>query len=258
MRIIEQSEVAKSPSGPCLDAVVAVGHWVAVIDQSTPKRPHEPLLHQAFVEGLTHVASLETLPAAEVVSIISQHVGAAGTEAGPDDSPGPCLTALLLDASARRVIRVGDGHVCIGGTVHAGRSPVDEVLGPMRSLVNHLSDDGADDPGRIHILPWLAAASRGLRNNPTSPYGFGTIDGGTVPAEFVEVFDIPSEETEVSLMTDGYPTAARTLAAAEQLLARALDLMRSGQVDDRTKGLAPGAVSFDDRAFVRVHMEAHA
>jgi hypothetical protein len=83
------------------------------------------------------------------------------------------------------------------------------------------------------------------------------LNGHRVPDRFVEVFPLDEEVLEVTLASDGYLSAAGRLGQAEDELAASLraDPMRIG-AHPSTKGLAPDAISFDDRTYIRVRRSA--
>ncbi|WP_424534368.1 hypothetical protein ACOZ38_29250 [Sphaerisporangium viridialbum] len=107
------------------------------------------------------------------------------------------------------------------------------------------------------MLPVLQRQSL-LANRPDAgPLGFGLLDGRGVPDRFIETFPLHEDAFEVTLASDGYLSAAEHLAQAEQELGASLraDPLRIG-AHPSTKGLAPGATSFDDRTYIRVHRSA--
>lgn len=178
----------------------------------------------------------------------------------------PSAAVVIYWASRRQLIRVGDCHLAINGQAYLGTKAVDTVLAELRSLYIRLSQKtgtlvqtGAgfapcaetDDPGREVILPLLIRQEALQNCADLPPYGYGCIDGTDVPAEFVEVWDIPPG-AEVVLCSDGYPTPAPTLAEAEAELAAALDAdPECIGVLKGTKGVQAGQISFDDRSYLR-------
>jgi hypothetical protein len=253
MQVVGQFLAPRMPDTTPLDDVVITSRWAGVVDQSTPKQDYEHDLLGAFRMAVAALDGSQMTTAREVTDAVS----AAVREVQDASGPRACLTFALVDVFQRRVIRVGDCHVVLGQRVLAGRNPVDEVLGPMRSLVTELACahgdmTDSDDPGRSVILPWIGLADRTLRNHPTSRFGFGAIDGCWVPDRFVEEFAVGTAETVVAVMTDGYPRPSLRLEDAESALADVLRRDPTLAVFDTTKGCASGASSFDDRAFISV------
>ncbi|MEV8038911.1 tetratricopeptide repeat protein [Streptomyces sp. NPDC086182] len=180
-----------------------------------------------------------------------------------DDPVAPSAVAAVLAPSLRLIWRVGDVHVALRRGAAWTRLPaakrIDDVLAGTRAAYTHCmiasgrseEELAAQDPGREVILPVLKEQGR-LANRP-GPYGYGVFDGTPVPADFVEVIPLAGDVEEIVLATDGFLSPAATLTAAEAELQEAIaqDPMRIG-VNPGTKGVKPGAASFDDRTYVRV------
>lgn len=179
------------------------------------------------------------------------------------DPVAPSAVAAVFAPSLRVVWRVGDVHVALRRgakwTVLSAAKRIDDVLAGTRAAYTHCmiadgrSDEeiAAQDPGRGVILPVLKQQGR-LANRP-GPFGYGLFDGTPVPADFVEVIPVEGDVTEIVMASDGFLSPAATLARAEAELQGAIaqDPLRIG-VNPGTKGVKPGAVSFDDRTYVRV------
>lgn len=188
----------------------------------------------------------------------------------PEDTTTPPSAAVaILSLSRREVWRVGDIHMGVrtGRTLqpYPGEKGVDVATSLARSaytaclLAAGVDPDeiARDDPGRRFILPLLEAQGA-LANAPTlTPFAYGVVDGSPVPARLVEVLPLPTLSCEVILASDGYLSAAASLSDAEEQLSVSLakDPLRIG-VNRGTKGLRPGASSFDDRTYVRVSLDA--
>lgn len=119
------------------------------------------------------------------------------------------------------------------------------------------ADLAREDPGRALVLPVLQRQSLLANRFEAGPLGFGVLDGRRVPDRFIEVFPLGEDALEVTMASDGYLSAAERLAQAEQELAASLcvDPLRIG-AHPSTKGLAPGATSFDDRTYLRLRRSA--
>jgi hypothetical protein len=257
MRVIEQAVVARVAGLACLDAIVQTDRWVAVLDQSTPKRGSEPRLLDRLQAAFAELDGTEVLPTREFADALT----AALSGDAAAERAGPCVTVVAVDGLQRRVVRIGDGHVVIDGLVHRGQNPVDDALGRLRSLVLELDDVDADrqpcggaekDSGRAAILPWLVRSTRTFRNHLTSRFGFGAVDGTFIPSRFIEEFALPSRRCSVSIMTDGYPIPRQRLDDAEAELSALIERDARMTSIGSTKGVESCAQSFDDRAFVRV------
>jgi hypothetical protein len=242
--------VAKSPSGAPLDRIVETPWWIAVLDQSTPKGHNEPDVVGTVARAVEALDGSTSGDPRATIEALSRRI-----EVFERSAYRPCVTVVLLDVRARLVVRVGDGHVVVGPQTFPGLSPIDEVLGPVRALVNHMHGHEGD-PGRALIEPILVEAGRRCRNDAISPYGFGALDGTHVPDRFIEVFRVPPGEVDICLMSDGYPEPARTLDDAEALIATVLGDPKHRSRRRDTKGMDDGQLWFDDRAFIRVVLGA--
>jgi len=250
----------------CEDVILIASDLVAVIDGSTDKhglrapdgRTGGRLAADLIAQWLPRLLSRAPHEqVAELSARLSAEFKALGF--GEADHVRPGATAAWYSARTRQVVRVGDIRVAIGEFASAGDKRIDVILGDARAAYTEmLLIEGADpttlaanDPGRELIMPALKRQGL-LANHPSSWLRYGTLDGREVPHECVEVFDVPVG-AEVVLASDGYPAAARTLAEAEGQLQELIQhdpqqiRLRRG-----TKGLRPGAHSFDDRAYVRL------
>lgn len=97
-----------------------------------------------------------------------------------------------------------------------------------------------------------------LANTSGSEFPYGVIDGSPVPEELVEVFDVGVGDTVV-LATDGYPSAFPTMGEAEGVVGRLVreDPLALGELTVN-RGVRPGWLSYDDRAYVRLVREGGA
>lgn len=250
----------------CEDVLLITPDLVAVIDGTTDKhglrapdgRTGGRLAADLVAQWLPRLLSRDPHEqVAELSARLADEFRALGFE--DSDLDRPEAKAAWYSAASRRLVRVGDIHVAIGGQSYRGDKQIDVILGEARAAYTEmLLLEGADpqaiaanDPGRELIMPALKRQGL-LANHPTSWLRYGTLDGREVPADCIEVFEVP-QGAELVLASDGYPGPAATLAEAEAELRQLLErdpqqiLLRRG-----TKGLRPGALSFDDRAYVRL------
>jgi len=265
MDIVERHVVGKHPDpARCEDIVVTTDHLVAVIDGATDKSGRafhsdgRPVTGGRFAALQIAAILREMKPGmcaeAAVASITEQLDAAVQAQAGElPDHDRPCASAVVYDAANEQVWRVGDCSVRIDGVVHIGAKRIDTITSEFRAAYFATLDehDHETDPGREVILPLLRRQAA-LANRP-GEFGYGVINGTPVPEQFIEVFPVPPTTRELVLASDGYPTLPATLACAEDDLAARLaaDPCCVGQLRS-TKGLTPGARSFDDRAWVRL------
>lgn len=181
----------------------------------------------------------------------------------------PSASVLILSGTRREVWRVGDSHIgLITNGIHSsypGDKAIDVATSMARSAFTAcllaLGDDprilGETDPGRDFILPLLQMQNALANSNEVSPFTYGVLNGTKVPERHIEVLALPRKGCEVILASDGYLHAAPSLREAEKDLQSSLrkDPLRIGEARG-TKALKPGANSFDDRTYLRVHVDA--
>jgi hypothetical protein len=168
---------------------------------------------------------------------------------------------VMYSAARSEVWRLGDCHVSVNGDpLPASPTPLDvPALGFRSCALEALIAGGAsmqelieNDPTWDMLLP-LLELQHNLRNHDDAGnrYAYGLIDGRRVPQQFIQVYPVPAG-AEIVFASDGYLTAAPTLAAAEAELAHVLEadplLFRQHQ---GFRPLQPGTLSFDDRCYVR-------
>ena len=257
MRVIETFTASKRwDESLNEDAFVVTDHIAAVFDGETNKGAHvDPSPGRLTAQACAKtVAGLESgFDPVEIVAALHEAVRLL------DAGPGAAASGAVLDAAAGLVVRVGDVAVGVDGSFDMGSKPSDPIAAAARSaLTAALSAQGAsadelraDDPGRRMVMP-LLLAQRVWRNVPDARWGFGVIDGTATPFELIDVFRVP-DGAEVVLASDGYADPRPTLAESEAVLSEALkrDPLCVTEMPS-TKGIAAGAVSFDDRTYLRI------
>ena len=95
-----------------------------------------------------------------------------------------------------------------------------------------------------------------FQNNPTAHplYQFWVLDGFPVSDKGIKIYNIPRQTRQMVLASDGYPDLFPTLQETEMALSRIIEkdplLM---DYHKSTKGVRPGAESFDDhRTYVLI------
>ncbi|QHQ35440.1 protein phosphatase 2C domain-containing protein [Algicella marina] len=270
--IIERHLVGKSDDQDlCEDAVFVGSSIVAVLDGATSKsgqRLNGKTGGKCVVDALIHY--LQEMPVGLDGRALVDGLSAAVREALETTvlwADRPNAAIAVLDLESMRVTRVGDIGLMIGDRKYAATKKIDVIASQARAAFTHAllcqreadaTDISVEDPGREFILPLLKLQSV-FQNDAGSPYGFGAIDGRTVPEAFIDTFELPLEG-EVVMCTDGYPILCPQLEAAEHVLHESLanDPMRIGMFAG-TKGYdAKSQNSFDDRAYVRLSINANA
>lgn len=88
--------------------------------------------------------------------------------------------------------------------------------------------------------------------NHTGPFGYGVMNGTDIPAQHIDIVPVP-DAREIILASDGYEDVLPTLRETEDALR---DMLRQDplmyRLAPKVKGMAKGAVSFDDRSYIRL------
>jgi len=269
LRVVERFVVGKhGDPDRCEDLIVVGDAFAAVLDGATDN-------HDVTFDGLAPgrfavqacAGALAALPAeADARTAVDRlttalaRAAAAATPSGPG-AGRPALSLVAYSVARHEVWRIGDCAFLIDGEGDNPESLVDlAAIGARSAHLHSLLAAGAsidallaDDPGRALIRP-LLRAQRALSNrDDNNPYAYGCLDGTPVPHRFVEVVPVPEAAAEVVLASDGYPELRATLAESERRLA---DILAEDPLcisrHPTTKGLGPGQVSFDDRAYLRL------
>lgn len=264
-RVIEQMTVARHPQEPNGDTLVVGPHVVGVVDGSTAK---------GWESGTTTGIDVAATVAWLLSGLADEHLTTAAHRlarevlhlpgiADTDPVDRPCATFSLVHLQRREVWRVGDQHVLVGPRAVPTLSRAEHDVARRRAeLIRGMLAAGRSrealqqhDAAREQIQELLHGLNR--RRNVDQDGGFGAVDGSDVPRRFLEVHPIPVEVEEVVLATDGYPEVFADLARTEANLQARLE-RDPLLIEDppATKGRMHGAVSFDDRAYVRVRVGA--
>lgn len=169
--------------------------------------------------------------------------------------------AVVYSHGAGRIWLFGDCQAMVNGQAVDTVKTVDRLLGALRSFVVQAHDlaaedstrqqtgDGAADPGRAAIMPFLRMQNRFA--NTRGEFGYFVFDGFTDPTYPIRTLEVRPGD-EVVLASDGYPDLRPTLvesqAALEQL--RRTD-PRMLHVPGGTKGFDPLRGTYDDRTYLR-------
>jgi hypothetical protein len=253
----------------CEDGIVVTDSLAAVIDGATDKTGYR---FQGLTGGryamLACADALHSLDggadALETVAHLSM-VLAERLPPGlaPDERPEAAVT--IYSRPRHEVWQVGDVGFWHPGARAGGIRPcktVDRYTGILRAAVlrAHLAD-GVDsarlaetDPGRVAIAGLLASQGTFRNSRGVGRWAYGAIDGRPVPSELVAVHPVPGA-AELVIASDGYPVILPTLASSEEQLATLIaeDPLCVGPLRG-TKGVSPGNISFDDRAYLRLRL----
>ncbi len=274
MQIIEQFLISKAgnPDGG-EDRIFVGNNLIAVIDGATAKTgrrfdgrtPGEvavDLVMRALLE-LDEVAHEGAPPLMQVRhldrAIETWYFQRRLHEEMKTDPAQRCTANMVIySAICQQLWFVGDCQAILNGQRIQSEKAVDRVTSGARALFLHaeiakgraIASLRAEDPGRILIAPLLEQQCW-LQNQPAAQMGFPVLDG-FLDLQGVQIVSVPPRTEEIVLASDGYPELAATLEESEQELA---DILREDPllIGDfkATKGLQPGNVSFDDRAYIR-------
>lgn len=271
MDILEKHLQGKWPDQLlCEDVLTVTPDFVAVVDGATDKSGLTYQLNGVEVspgrfaalvvsKAITELpATCDARAAAEALSITLDTALKAERPALPNDQRPSC-SVVLLSRQRRQVWRIGDCQTRIASEIFAETNRVSQVAAELRAavLTTYLlagattAELRAADPGRRAILP-LLERENWLAHTP-GPFGYAVLDGRPMRSAELLVNDLPDTPTEVVLASDGYPDVTSDLAHAEARLHLLLetDPLCMGELLG-TKALAKGAVSFDDRTWIRL------
>lgn len=257
VKVLEQFIEGRSGNPiECEDMVVLSDDYLAVLDGATDEGGQK-------IEGL----SSGLWAARTLARKIADMPGDLGAEEAFDflsealpgrREPGARCDAIIFSVARGEIWRVGTVHLLLDGIPYPPSRRIDETTSAARAALNQslllggesLQMVAEEDPGRQLIMP-LLRGQKFFANNEQSEWGYGVVDGQKIPSFFLEVFSAKGV-SEIVFASDGYPEIFSSLAESEEALARKLQedplLLRQPPA---TKGLRPGNISFDDRAYLR-------
>lgn len=165
---------------------------------------------------------------------------------------------IIYNNFHKEIWNFGDCNCMINNIFHNHDKLYDEVTSNARILYNEgLLKNGytieqllEKDLGAEYIKPLLQAQYL-FDNDFDSIYGYPILNGNPIDTNKVIIYKVNNND-EIILASDGYPIIENTLEKSENYLKRVLEedplcmnLYRS------MKGLMPGNVSYDDRAYIR-------
>ncbi len=269
MEIVEQFVQAKlGPPEQCEDGILVTSNFAAVIDGATDKTGQR-------YDGMTG-GRFAMLACSDALRSLEPTVDALGatacltkTLAGrlprkliPRERPEAVLT--VYSPVRREIWQIGDVGFWHPGVPEDNvnvHKMVDRYAADLRAAVVRVElAAGSDpaklarnDPGRRAISSLLGNQARFRNNLAARELAYPAIDGEAVPASLIIIHKVPEDVSQVVIASDGYPRIQPTLLGSEQMLARllAIDPLCIEELRG-TKGVLPGARSFDDRAYLRL------
>ncbi|EFH88866.1 hypothetical protein [Ktedonobacter racemifer] len=258
----------------CEDVFYVGPHFVAVIDGATSKTPRRwdgqtggrigaVVIRDAFEllpPDATARQAIDQLTMA-LQQLYEQHKVVDIMQADPVQRAVASFIAVSF--FRKEVWFVGDCQCLLNQEHIVNTKEVDRITSLARSLFleaemvqgKSLEQLRQEDTGRAFILPLLERQMI-FQNNPSAgQYWFPVLDGFHVPDEGIRVLPLPEDITTIVLASDGYPALKETLASSEQALQELLDedplLFRKYL---STKGVVSGNNSYDDRAYIKIHV----
>lgn len=272
MKVIEQLLCSKTPhQSDCEDSIFVSEDFAAVIDgvtststrkyaEETPGKACSQLLKKAL--GNLPYRSTAKQAVECLTSAVYSMYKELGIEEEVTNLPAAraCASIVIYSRFRNEIWMVGDCQCTVDGTHYTNTKPIDTILSNIRSLFiqtelklgKSVDDMLAVDTGRAFILP-LLEWQPAFQNSPIkNEFTYGVINGFKVPQREIKVIKL-SDPKQVILASDGYPCLFETLAESERYLKK---ILRNDPLCYRefktTKGLKPGNVSFDDRAYLKV------
>lgn len=264
IEVVESFTIAKAAGRLNEDVIAFTANFAAVIDGSTtPAARSDTGLTGGRIAAQAVATTLERLsPDADLGEFLDASARAIteAADAAGIPSESPSATAAVVSAARQEAWMIGDVHCSL--RPHPGHTAVDQHAISMRveTLLAAIAAGAdpeslrRDDPGRRAIASLLRTQVI-HRNALDDRLGYTALSATPPPVEMCAVLMVPVDCGEIILASDGYPQVATTLAESERLLAKdiAADPLRVG-AHPATKAVAPGANSFDDRAYLRIRV----
>lgn len=257
MKILEQFVCGKHTMDDCEDGLVLTPDFVAVVDGSTSKtnRRLNPVMKNGRMAMLLVSDYIKGMPAAATIDDFCQGVTRRMREEyisrnvfeRMEEHPEDRLAASAVVYSARRreVWMVGDCQAIVDGAFFDNSKPYEHEIAEQRAAL--IRRGVSPQEARRAIEPKLVEAMLRGQNRE-----YAVIDGMPILMSGVRLVTAVSE---VVLASDGYPVLFSTLEESEEALLHQLaDDPQNIGTFVATKGLMPGNVSFDDRAYVRLRV----
>lgn len=180
-------------------------------------------------------------------------------EVGEEDYPR--VSVIAYHNQSREIWSYGDCQCRIGHKVYNHSKKIDRMNGELRAfyleyfLSRGRSIEGLaeEDPGRKAIEKNLVM-QLAFENRP-GRFGYPVLNGRGIEPSMIKCYSVNPGE-EIVLASDGYPVLKGSWKESEEALQ---DLLAQDPMCFRlyssTKGVKPGNVSFDDRAYCRILAE---
>lgn len=274
MKVIESKIEGKKSPESCEDGLVVTADFIAVIDGSTSKTPHQlspdmkngryamVLISEYIQHELKPESTVEDFCEGVTSYIYNKVYRQQGIEEQMQAHPEERLTAsaILYSKAKNEVWMVGDCQAIIDGKLYENNKPFEDIV--ARRRVELIRQGFTPQEARKTIEPLLIQAMlEGQNKTYTVIDGFPIYQKGVkvvslnAPQKNVEtdVADsLPLPTKEIVLASDGYPFLKPTLTESEEALAHLLAYdPQCTHEFIATKGIVEGNKSFDDRTYIR-------
>jgi hypothetical protein len=262
MKILEYFTEGKIDNNQNEDGLFLSDNIIAVIDGVTTKTSN---LYDGFKSGKIAkdilITALEEIDAKmnleETFKYLNNALKNYYEQYGKD---GEFFSAqiILYNDYYKEIWNFGDCNCMINNVFYNHDKLYDEITSNARILYNEallkqgytINDLLNNDLGAEYIKPLLQAQYL-FDNDSDSVFGYPILNGNNISLDKIITYKL-NDGVEVVLASDGYPIIENTLEKSELYLKKVLEedplcmnLYKS------MKGLKPGNISYDDRAYVR-------
>jgi glycerophosphoryl diester phosphodiesterase len=248
------------------DVIFSYDNYLGVIDGVTSKSDHRLNSKTAgrYAAELISTA-FSRLPAdmqaCQTVDELTRILAEAPEQHLFPESESMAAVLAVVNLHLHQLWLIGDCQALVDGRHIRYENRADRVMSEARALCLELerlsgteqNRDPGSDFGRNYIMP-LLQRQKLLHNRPDSIFGYAILNGQHIPDNGIHVTELAPDVQDVVLATDGYPVLRPTLRETEEelrcILNRDPDMCREYP---STKGLQKGNISYDDRAYLRIH-----
>lgn len=171
-------------------------------------------------------------------------------------------SSVILSVARGEIWMVGDCQCMVDGVYHSNPNGIDEHVAAVRSLINQaeilkgksVSWVAKNDPGAAFIRPLLTEQFmyQNIAEKIEGGFAYCAFDGMKIDPARVKVIAIDQDTKEIVFASDGYPALFDTLQESEADLKKLLENDALCIYENKcVKGIKPGNISFDDRAYLR-------